>query len=328
MAVIEGLIKARQSRFLNRCAGPESTSLQGGKAGRAALVRAQRFCFVREPWSGHALRFRMSAPSLMQTLAKHHDLWWQFTVRAVEMRHRGSYLGVIWTVLNPLLMLAMYVTVFSLVFRTTFRTGDTPVDYALAVFIGLILFHTTAETIGTAPTYIISNPNLVKKVVFPLEVLPIANTSALWFHFLISFALFLVAGVVAEHPPGLTGLLWMPAILLPHVLLTIGLAWFLSALGVFFRDISQLVAFISTVTMWSSGVFFSAANIAERSPFVWSILKWNPLLQTIELSRHALLWDQPVNLNALLYTWVFGVAVLLIGGWSFKKLQPAFADVL
>jgi len=272
--------------------------------------------------------YRMSAPSLLQTLTRRHDLWWQFTVRAVEMRHRGSYLGVLWTVLNPLLMLAMYVTVFSLVFKNHFRMGETPVDYALAVFIGLILFHTTAETIGAAPTYIIASPNLVKKVVFPVEVLPIANTSALWFHFFISFSLLLVAALAFNRPPSLSGLLWMPVILVPHVLFTIGLAWFLSALGVFFRDISQLVAFLSTVVMWTSGVFFSKANIIAQSPLAWRILKWNPLLETIELSRHALLWDQPVELKPLLYTWVFGVAVLLLGGWSFKKLQPAFADVI
>lgn len=272
--------------------------------------------------------YRMPVPSLLQTLTKRHDLWWQFTVRAVEMRHRGSYLGVIWTVLNPLLMLAMYVTVFSLVWKSHFRVGETPVDYALAVFIGLILFHITAETIGAAPTYIIASPNLVKKVVFPVGVLPIANTSALWFHFLVSFVLFVAAGCAVNRPPPLIGLLWMPAILIPHVLLTMGLAWLLSALGVFFRDISQLVAFISTVTMWTSGVFFSAPNIAASSPFAWRILKWNPLLQTIELSRHALLWDQPVGLKPLLYTWVFGIGALVFGGWCFKKLQPAFADVL
>lgn len=270
----------------------------------------------------------MSAPSLLQSLTRRHDLWWQFTVRAVEMRHRGSYLGVIWTVLNPLLMLAMYVTVFSLVFKNHFRANETPVDYALAVFIGLILFHTTAETIGAAPTYIVTNPNLVKKVVFPVEVLPIANTSALWFHFLISFVLFIAAAFAFDRPPSLLGVLWIPVILAPHVLFTVGLAWLLSALGVFFRDISQLVAFFSTVVMWTSGVFYSAANIAERSPLAWQILKWNPLLRTIELSRHALLWDEPISLKALLYTWLCGIVMLLLGGWSFKKLQPAFADVI
>lgn len=272
--------------------------------------------------------YRMSAPSLLQTLTRRHDLWWQFAVRAVEMRHRGSYLGFLWTVLNPLLMLAMYVTVFSLAFPNHLRPGETAVDYALAVFIGLILFHTLSETIAASPSYIVTSPNLVKKVVFPLEVLPIANTSALWFHFFISFILLVLAFLVTGRPFSLLGLLWMPLILLPQIMLTVGLSWFLSALGVFFRDISQVVAFVSTAVLWTSGVFMYGATIAERSPLAWKILKWNPLLQTIELSRHALLWDHAVNLEPLAYTWIVGALALVIGGWSFKKLQPAFADVL
>lgn len=273
---------------------------------------------------------RMSAPSLLQTLTRRHDLWWQFTVRAVEMKHRGSYLGVLWTVLNPVLMLAMYVTVFGYIFKSQFNVfpNETPVDYALAVFVGLILFHTTAETIVASPSYIITSPNLVKKVVFPLEVLPLANTSALWFHFLISLGLLLIATFLTDRPPSISGVLWMPLILLPHMFLTIGISWFLSALGVFFRDISQVVGFVTQVVMWSSAVFFSVATLATRSGTGWKILKWNPLVHTIELSRHALLWHQPIDVKELSYTWIVGVAVLITGGWFFKKLQPAFADVI
>lgn len=259
---------------------------------------------------------------------RHIDLWWQFTVRAVEMRHRGSYLGFIWTVLNPLLMLAMYVMVFSLAFPNHLRPGETATDYALAVFIGLILFHTMSETIAASPSYIIANPNLVKKVVFPLEVLPLANTSAVWFHFAVSFALLILAFVVTGRHFSALGLLWMPIVLTPPVLVTIGLSWFLSAIGVFFRDISQVVAFVSTAVLWTSGVFMYPATIAERSPLAWKILRWNPLLETIDLTRHALLWDQSIGLKPLAYTWTAGILAIFIGGWSFKKLQPAFADVL
>jgi lipopolysaccharide transport system permease protein len=257
------------------------------------------------------------------------DLWWQFTVRSVEMRHRGSYLGVIWTVLNPLLMLGMYVVVFGLIFRSKFNAfpNETPVDYSLAVFMGLILFHITADTIAAAPTYIITSPNLVKKVVFPLEVLPLANTSATWFHFLISFALMLIACVVTGRPPSLLGLLWMPLILAPHILFTIGLSWILSALGVFFRDISQLVGFTAQVLLYASGVFIPI-HAMMKIPVLWEVLKWNPLLHTIELSRRALLWDQPVDGWFLAYTWATGIAVFFVGGWFFRKWKTAFADVL
>src|SRR5215207_5971446 len=119
----------------------------------------------------------MSAPtSFWNNLSLKRDLWWQFTVRAVEMKHRGSYLGFIWAVLNPLLMAALYVVVFGVVFKGRFHAlpDETGVDYALGVFLGLVLFHLVSETLGAAPHFIVSQPNLVKKVVFPLEVLPLA----------------------------------------------------------------------------------------------------------------------------------------------------------
>jgi len=246
------------------------------------------------------------------------------------MRHRGSYLGVLWTVLNPLLMLAMYVTVFGLIFKSQFHAfpDETPVDYSLAVFMGLLLFHVTAETIAASPTYIVGSPNLVKKVVFPLEILPLANVTALWVHFCVSLGLLLVCTVIAGRLPSPAGLAWLPVLLIPHVLFTAGLGWFLSALGVFFRDVSQVVAFATQVLLYASAVFYPVSKIHEQSPLLWNILKWNPLLQTVDLARRALLWDTGMDLRRLAYVWVAGVLVFLGGAWFFKKLQPAFADVI
>jgi lipopolysaccharide transport system permease protein len=267
--------------------------------------------------------------ALTQRLAQRHDLWWQFTLRAVELRHRGSVLGAVWAVLNPLMMLALYVSVFGFILRNQLNVlpTETPIDYALAVFLGLILFHVTSETIAAAPTYIVSNPNLVKKVVFPLHILPLANATALWFHFGVSFVLLLGAAVLMQRLPSFTGLLWLPAIVAPVALLTVGLSWILSALGVFFRDIAHVVAFVSQVVMWTSGVFFSVASI-QKSPLLWDIFKWNPLLHSIEQARRALLWNLPVDGLAVSYTWIVGAAVCAFGGWLFAKLQPSFADVI
>ncbi|MGA3007973.1 MAG: ABC transporter permease [Opitutaceae bacterium] len=265
--------------------------------------------------------------TFLADFARKRDLWWQFTVRAVEMRHRGSYLGILWSVLNPLLMLGLYVLVFGFIFNGRLRTGahDTPVDFALGLFLGLILFNVIAETLGVAPTLIVAQPNLVKKVVFPLEVLPLSQLGAFWFHLLISLALLLI-GIVAmgRHLP-LTGLLWLPALLLPHLLFTTGLCWLLAALGVFFRDISQVAGFFSQIILYASGIFYSTSIIP---PAGWAVLKWNPLLQTVQLARSALLWRQPVDLAWLGYTYAAGVTIFVFGGWFFKKMQPAFADVI
>src|SRR5580658_4431140 len=116
-------------------------------------------------------------PSFLAGFARKRDLWWQFTVRTVELRHRGSHLGLLWSVLNPLLMLGLYMFVFGFIFPNRFGVlpKETPVDFALALFLGLTLYNVIAETLGVAPTLIVSNPNLVKKVVFPLDVLPLAQ---------------------------------------------------------------------------------------------------------------------------------------------------------
>ncbi len=257
-----------------------------------------------------------------------YDLWLQFAQRAIETKHRGSYLGIIWAVLNPLMMLALYVTVFGFIFKSRFSTSDSPIDYALAVFVGLILFHLVSETVSAAPTFIVTNPNFVKKVVFPLEILPFANVSALWFHFAISFVLLLIAKIILGHGVPLIGLLWLPVIIIPHVLLSLGLALFLSALGVFLRDITQVIAFCVQVLLYASGVFYATTHIITLSPALWSILRWNPLIHTIDLMRRTLLWDQPITLQPVLYVWICGLGMFALGFWFFRKMKPAFADVI
>ena len=273
----------------------------------------------------------MSAPtSFWNNLSLKRDLWWQFTVRAVEMKHRGSYLGFIWAVLNPLLMAALYVVVFGIIFNGRFHAvpDETGVDYALGVFLGLVLFHLVTETLGAAPTFIVGQPNLVKKVVFPLEVLPLAQLGALWFHALVSLGLFALVALSFGRGLSLAGVLWLPAILLPHLLLTLGLGWLLAALGVFFRDIAQVTPLVGQILLWSSAIFFSTTAIASKSALAWSVLKWNPVLHTIDLARNAPLWDQPLNLLRLGYTWAAGAAVFLAGMAFFRATKRSFPEAL
>lgn len=283
---------------------------------------------IRQPNSPRPIAAVPSRPSHL-SFAQKFDIWWQFAVRAVEMKHRGSYLGVLWTVLNPLLMLGLYVTVFGFIFKNRFHAlpKETPVDFALAVFAGLILFHVLAEALAAAPTFITSNPNLVKKVVFPLDLLPLANVGALWFHAAISFALLLVAALIFDRIPSATGLLWLIPILLPHVLLCIGAAWLFAAIGVFFRDVSQVMAFATQVILYASAIFYSVQSV-QSEPLIWAFLRWNPLLHTVEATRRALFWNLPVDPWSIAYTWAAGITVFLVGWWFFKKTQPAFADVI
>lgn len=250
----------------------------------------------------------------------------QFTLRNVELRHKGSRLGLIWSVLNPLLMLGLYVFVFGYVQPGSFGVlpDETKLDFALGIFVGLTVFHLFSEVLGTAPTVIMSNPNFVKKVVFPLEILPAASVGASVIHMLGSLTLALIG--IAAVGPGLTAsVFWIPVILLPLILFLLGVAWFFAAVGVFFRDISQIVTLLTLGLMFASAVFYSASSLP---PTAWSILRFNPMLLAIELMRDATLWHQPIRLLHLAYLMGIGFAAAVGGYWCFRKMSPAFADVL
>ena len=269
-----------------------------------------------------------SGVSPISQVARRKDLWWQFTVRAVELRHKGSYLGMVWAVLTPLLMLTLYAVVFGVIFGARFGVlpNETGTDFVLALFLGQLLFQVLAETLVVAPTIIVSNPNLVKKVVFPLDLLPLAQLGAFWFHLAVSFGLLLIGAFFAGRGITLQAL-WLPVILLPLLLLSAGLAWLLAALGVFFRDITQLMPFVAQIILYSSAIVYSQQRL-HASPVLWSILRWNPLLHTVQLARDALLWNAPLHTSHLAYTYVCGAAVFVFGRWAFLKMQPAFADVV
>jgi lipopolysaccharide transport system permease protein len=258
-------------------------------------------------------------------LWKQRSLLWQFTARNVELRHKGSHLGLAWSFLNPFLMLGLYVLVFGYIYDGRFGVlpDETRVDYALGIFLGLTLFHFFAEVLTMAPTLIVGNPNFVKKVVFPLEILPAASVGAAAFHMLISLGLAMASLLIfgAGIP---TTILWLPVIIAPLILLALGTSWFFSALGAFFRDIGQVMQFLSMALLWASGVFFSA----QKFPAAWTYLRFNPLLLAIDLARDAALWARPLNFDHLAYLYVTALSVCIIGYWAFKRMKPAFADVL
>ncbi len=256
------------------------------------------------------------------------DLIGQFTRRNIELRHRGSRLGAVWALINPLTMLALYYVIFGVIYNTQFRgQGETAFDVLLAMFLGLTLFHAFSETLSWAPNLITSNPNFVKKVVFPLEVLPVAQIGAASFHLSVSLSL-----VVVGSAFGTSGLawqiLWLPVLVLPLLMLSLGTAWLLAATGVFLRDIGQLSAFAVTVLLFASAVMFPAEMIVQRSPELWTVLQHNPILQIVDLARHTVLWHEPMAFRTLAQVYVFATAVFAGGAVFFALLRRSFAEVI
>jgi lipopolysaccharide transport system permease protein len=264
-------------------------------------------------------------------LWRSRSLLWQFAVRNVHARHKGSYLGILWQVLTPLLMLALYGFTFGVLLHGRFGVipNETPAEYALGIFLGFTLYGLVADCLGSAPMVIVSNSNLVKKVLFPLEVLPASMALGMCYSFLISMGLFVIGYVIAGPMPTWEAL-WLPVVLLPLLLLGIGLAWLLGALGVYFRDVQNAMTFVSTALFYISGIFYSAssAGAGTKARVALDVLRWNPIFVAIDLSRDVTLWGRAPNMADMAYLYGVCAAVFVLGYWSFQRLKPGFADVL
>ena len=253
-------------------------------------------------------------------------LLWQFAVRNVQVRTRGSFLGVFWMVLNPLLMMALYSTVFGLIFNGRYgvHPDETAIDYALGIFLSLTIFQLIAEVMGVSTTIIFGNSNIVKKVVFPLEILPVAQVGASIYHFGISICLVFLGIVLLGHP-----LTWMaallPVVLVPILLLSVGIGWFFAALGVYVRDLTSLIQFLSLLLLYSSAVFYTIDDVPDS---IYAFLKFNPIAHLIQQSRKVVLWDQPLEFEPMAYAYGVAVVVFFLGYLTFRSLKKGFADVL
>jgi lipopolysaccharide transport system permease protein len=249
----------------------------------------------------------------------------QFTRRNIEVRHRGSRLGPIWALLTPLSLLALYFVVFGLIYGQRFGVvpGETHLDFSLALFLGLTLFHAFSETLAWAPGVIVANPNFVKKVVFPLEALPVAHLGATFFHLAVSLTLVL-AGAAFSTTGLSASVLWLPVLVLPLLLLALGVAWALAAIGVFVRDLGQVTPFASTALLFASAVMYPPAKIPAELGF----LQHNPLLQLVDLSRRVVLWHEPLPWTPVLQLYAVGLGTCLAGAVLFSLLRRSFAEVL
>jgi lipopolysaccharide transport system permease protein len=245
--------------------------------------------------------------------------------REVLGRYRGSALGLLWSFFNPLLMLAVYTFVFSVVFKARWNTGsDSKTEFALVLFAGLIVFNLFAECINRTPGLILANPNYVKKVVFPLEILPVVGLLSALYHALISLGVWLVAYVVLFGVPHATALL-LPLMVVPFGLFIMGVSWALASLGVFLRDVAQIIGLITTVLMFLSPIFYPATALPEDYRH---FLYLNPLTPVIEQTRDVLFWGKSPDFPMLGIYWLASGLIAWLGFAWFQRTRKGFADVL
>ena len=262
--------------------------------------------------------------ALAKSLWRNRQLIVQMTKREVVGRYKGSVMGLAWSFFNPVFMLVVYTFVFSVIFKSRWGGDDSKTLFAVVLFVGMIVLGLFSEVVNRAPSLILSNVNYVKKVVFPIEILPVIAMGAALFHSLISLSVLLAAFVLFNGYLHWT-VIFIPLILLPLVIVTLGLAWMLAALGVFLRDVGQTIGIITTVLMFLSPVFYPVTAVPEKfRPFIMA----NPLTFIIEQAREVLIWGHLPNWIGLgIYT-VAATVVAWTGYALFQKTRKGFADVL
>jgi lipopolysaccharide transport system permease protein len=245
--------------------------------------------------------------------------------REIIGRYRGSLLGLFWSFVNPVLMLAVYTFFFSVVFQARWASGTGgKFEFAVLLFAGLIVFNLFSECISRAPGLILANVNYVKKVIFPLEILPWVALGSALFHMMVSCAVILLFLAISGLPIHWT-ILFFPVVLLPLLPLVMGLSWILASIGVFIRDVGQMIGMCLTALMFLSPVFYPASALPDS---IRGYLFLNPLTFIIEQARDVLIWGKLPDWCGLLIYTVFSLFIAWIGLFWFEKTRKGFADVL
>jgi lipopolysaccharide transport system permease protein len=269
--------------------------------------------------------FSVSPAKMISSLWRNRSLIKTLTRREILGRYRGSFFGLFWSFFNPLLMLSVYTFVFSEVLKARWVGGsDSKTEFALALFAGLMVFNLFTECINRAPSLILSNVNYVKKVVFPLEVLPCAVLSAALFHGAISLCVWLAAYSIFYGVPHVT-VFYLPLIIIPFIFFILGVSWLLSSLGTYLRDVSQLIGILTTVMMFLSPIFYPATALPENTRY---LLYLNPLTPVVEQTRNVLFMGKGPDFIMLGVYWICAIFIAWLGFAWFQKTRKGFADVL
>lgn len=271
--------------------------------------------------------YPVSPKSAFESVFRHRHMAAQLARREVEGRYKGSVFGFAWALLNPLILLALYTFVFGYVFHSRWGTGSKEYgsgEYAVILYAGLILHGFFAECLIRAPGLIVGNPNFVKKIVFPLDILAWAHHGAAWFHFFMSWIVLVVFQLFVFGAVPLTALM-LPLVLLPCALYAQGLMWGISALSVYFRDLGQMIGLFVTCLLFASPVLYPLESVPES---LRGFLYINPLTSSLEMFRSVMIWGQIPAFRELLGQLVIASCIFWSGFFVFQRSRSGFADVL
>jgi lipopolysaccharide transport system permease protein len=263
----------------------------------------------------------------IRILVKNKDLLRQMLRRGIASRYRGSALGFVWSFAHPLMMLAVYTFVFSVVFKARWGTehfGDNSAAFPLIMFCGMAVFNVFSESVNTSTAIVVNNPSYVKKVVFPLEMLPLCNVLTSLVFGLAWFALLFCGALVFLRQASWTALL-LPVTLIPLLLISAGVSFFVASLGVYLRDVQQIVGIVTQMLFFMTPIFYPVDIVPEN--LRW-ILRINPLSSVMEQTRLLFLYGRIPEPLSILGMFAVSLVIFQLGLAWFLKTKKGFADVL
>jgi lipopolysaccharide transport system permease protein len=278
---------------------------------------------LRRLW--RALPKLLSGP--IRTIGENHRLIRSMARRDILARYRGSFGDVFWTILNPLLLMATYFFVFGVVLRTRFGADQSSTSFALYFLAGMLPWLAFSEPAGRAPHVILEHRNFVKKLIFPLETLPVNQVVAGLVTELFATVVFLVALLLIRGAVP-SSVVWLPALLVPQLLFTLGVCWFLAALGAYVRDLGQIMGFLLTLWFFITPICYPETSLSTLPAGAFALLRKNPFYVLVRGYRAIFLENHAPELLSLAKLWVVALVVFVLGHAWFYKLRKNFADVI
>ena len=291
---------------------------------RAAVVHHEitttRALRLKKLWE--ALPKMFSYP--LRTIFQNRRLIGSMARRDILARYRGSFGDIFWTILNPLILMATYFFVFGVVLRTRTSADQSSTGFALYFLAGMLPWLAFSEAVGRSPQVIVEHRNFVKKLIFPIETLPVNHAVAGLVTEIFAIVIFLIALLGIRHSIPASAF-WLPAIMIPQILFTLGVCWFLAALGVFFRDLPQIMGFLLTLWFFITPICYPESSLPQAAMV---ILRKNPIFVLVHAYRAVLLDGRAPDLPPLLKLSALSILAFLMGHAWFYKLRRSFADVI
>jgi lipopolysaccharide transport system permease protein len=260
----------------------------------------------------------------LSELPGRYELIFSLARRELVARYKGSVLGILWALLTPVVTIAIFTVIFAGMFGARFGASGSQLDYAIYLFCGILPWTMFQETLQQSATTIVAHSNLVKRVVFPLETLPLAHALSSLGNQLFGTVALLVAAVAIRHQLPVT-IFWLPILLIPQLIFTLGAAWLIASLGVFLRDIAQGLVLLLMAWLYMTPIIYPESIVPERyRPFINA----NPFTPLIRSYRRVLLEGRAPEWSGLAYFTAIAVISFVIGYWWFARTRKNFADVI